>query len=70
MPMTFHSCIVAFRFRFEQLINNRVSLPTSENGIYLARTVAPVLTKALAEVISVILTIRVLSPTYVFISEW
>ncbi|GMS90395.1 hypothetical protein PENTCL1PPCAC_12570, partial [Pristionchus entomophagus] len=53
------------RFRFEQLINNRVSLPTSENGIYLARTVAPVLTKALAEVL-----LRRPADPIGFISDW
>ncbi|GMT20603.1 hypothetical protein PFISCL1PPCAC_11900 [Pristionchus fissidentatus] len=53
------------RFRFEQLINNRVSQPTSENGIYLARTVAPVLTKALAEVL-----LRRPADPIGFISDW
>ncbi|GMR43020.1 hypothetical protein PMAYCL1PPCAC_13215 [Pristionchus mayeri] len=53
------------RFRFEQLINNRVSLPSSENGIYLARTVAPVLTKALAEVL-----LRRPADPIGFISDW
>ncbi|VDM64064.1 unnamed protein product [Angiostrongylus costaricensis] len=37
------------RRRFERMVHGRTDLPTSENGIYLARTVAPVLTKALAE---------------------
>ncbi|VDL76467.1 unnamed protein product [Nippostrongylus brasiliensis] len=39
------------RHRFEKMVHGRTDLPTSENGIYLARTVAPVLTKALAEVL-------------------
>ncbi|KAK6741808.1 hypothetical protein RB195_009591 [Necator americanus] len=39
------------RHRFERMVHGRTDLPTSENGIYLARTVAPVLTKALAEVL-------------------
>ncbi|PAV76297.1 hypothetical protein WR25_16953 isoform C [Diploscapter pachys] len=39
------------RHKFEKMVHGRVDLPTSENGIYLARTVAPVLTKALAEVL-------------------
>ncbi|CAJ0598821.1 unnamed protein product [Cylicocyclus nassatus] len=39
------------RHRFEKMLHGRTDLPTSENGIYLARTVAPVLTKALAEVL-------------------
>ncbi|VDO89962.1 unnamed protein product [Heligmosomoides polygyrus] len=39
------------RYRFERMVHGRTDLPTSENGIYLARTVAPVLTKALAEVL-------------------
>ncbi|KAL6727776.1 hypothetical protein Aduo_009624 [Ancylostoma duodenale] len=39
------------RHRFERMLHGRTDLPTSENGIYLARTVAPVLTKALAEVL-------------------
>lgn len=38
------------RENFESLVNNRVPMPHSENGKYLARTVAPALTKALAEV--------------------
>lgn len=36
--------------RFERLLQEKLDLPGSDNGIYLARTVAPVLTKALAEV--------------------
>ncbi|XGW18517.1 hypothetical protein V3C99_002825 [Haemonchus contortus] len=39
------------RNRFEKMVLGRTDMPTSENGIYLARTVAPVLTKALAEVL-------------------
>ncbi|PIO71269.1 hypothetical protein TELCIR_06836 [Teladorsagia circumcincta] len=39
------------RNRFERMVLGRTDMPTSENGIYLARTVAPVLTKALAEVL-------------------
>ncbi|KAJ1373911.1 hypothetical protein KIN20_036444 [Parelaphostrongylus tenuis] len=39
------------RRRFEHMVHGRTDLPTSENGIYLARTVAPILTKALAEVL-------------------
>uniref|UniRef100_A0A158P856 ANK_REP_REGION domain-containing protein n=1 Tax=Angiostrongylus cantonensis TaxID=6313 RepID=A0A158P856_ANGCA len=39
------------RHRFERIVHDRTDLPTSENGIYLARTVAPVLTKALAEIL-------------------
>jgi hypothetical protein len=38
------------RNRFERLIQEKMDMPTSDNGLYLARTVAPVLTKALAEV--------------------
>lgn len=38
------------RHRFEKAFRGKIDLPTSENGVYLARTVAPVLTKALAEV--------------------
>lgn len=39
--------------RFEQLMQKKMDIPTSDNGLYLARTVAPVLTKALAEVLLV-----------------
>lgn len=39
--------------RFESLIQQKMDIPTSDNGLYLARTVAPVLTKALAEVLLV-----------------
>ncbi|VDK26375.1 unnamed protein product [Anisakis simplex] len=39
------------RHKFERLVQEKIDLPTSDNGLYLARTVAPVLTKALAEVI-------------------
>ena len=53
------------RSKFEKMMNNRVDLPTSENGIYLARTVAPVLTKALAEVL-----LRRPADPIGFISEW
>ncbi|CAJ0580803.1 unnamed protein product, partial [Mesorhabditis spiculigera] len=54
------------RHRFERMVNNnRVDLPTSENGIYLARTVAPVLTKALAEVL-----LRRPADPIGFISDW
>lgn len=38
------------RHRFERLLQEKMDMPTSDNGLYLARTVAPVLTKALAEV--------------------
>lgn len=38
------------RRKFERLLQDKIDLPTSDNGLYLARTVAPVLTKALAEV--------------------
>ncbi|KJH52509.1 ankyrin repeat protein [Dictyocaulus viviparus] len=40
------------RRRYERMVHGRTDLPTSENGIYLARTVAPALTKALAEITS------------------
>lgn len=51
--------------KFEKLIQSKLDLPTSENGLYLARTVAPVLTKALAEM----LLQRPTNPI-TFISEW
>ncbi|VDK52736.1 unnamed protein product [Gongylonema pulchrum] len=39
------------RSSYERFVSERIELlPTTENGLYLARTVAPVLTKALAEV--------------------
>ncbi len=38
------------RMQQELSIGDRTTLPTSENGLYLARTVGPVLTKVLAEV--------------------
>lgn len=44
---------MADRKRFERLIQEKMDIPTSDNGLYLARTVAPVLTKALAEVLLV-----------------
>ncbi|CAJ0942117.1 unnamed protein product, partial [Mesorhabditis belari] len=53
------------RHRFERMVHTRVDLPTSENGIYLARTVAPVLTKALAEVL-----LRRPADPIGFISDW
>uniref|UniRef100_A0A914D337 Uncharacterized protein n=1 Tax=Acrobeloides nanus TaxID=290746 RepID=A0A914D337_9BILA len=53
------------RNRFERLIQEKMDMPTSDNGLYLARTVAPVLTKALAEV----LLKRPANPIG-FISEW
>lgn len=45
----------ADRHRFERMLRGKIDLPTSENGIYLARTVAPILTKALAEVSTALL---------------
>uniref|UniRef100_A0A914GVW4 Uncharacterized protein n=1 Tax=Globodera rostochiensis TaxID=31243 RepID=A0A914GVW4_GLORO len=51
--------------RFERLLHEKLDMPTSDNGLYLARTVAPVLTKALAEV----LLRRPANPVG-FISEW
>uniref|UniRef100_A0AC34QFB3 Uncharacterized protein n=1 Tax=Panagrolaimus sp. JU765 TaxID=591449 RepID=A0AC34QFB3_9BILA len=51
--------------RFEKLIQDKLDLPTSENGLYLARTVAPVLTKALAEML-----LRRPANPIGFISEW
>lgn len=36
--------------RFERFLQEKLDLPSSDNGIYLARTVAPILTKTLAEV--------------------
>ncbi|KAK0420632.1 hypothetical protein QR680_014803 [Steinernema hermaphroditum] len=53
------------RHRFERLMQEKMNLPTSDNGLYLARTVAPVLTKALAEV----LLKRPADPIG-FISDW
>uniref|UniRef100_A0A915EIQ7 Uncharacterized protein n=1 Tax=Ditylenchus dipsaci TaxID=166011 RepID=A0A915EIQ7_9BILA len=53
------------RNRFERLLQEKLDMPTSDNGLYLARTVAPVLTKALAEV----LLKRPANPIG-FISEW
>ena len=35
----------------ELQLNDRRSMPSTENGLYLARTVGPALTKALAEVV-------------------
>lgn len=51
--------------RFEKLLQDKLDLPTSDNGLYLARTVAPVLTKALAEVL-----LRRPANPIGFISEW
>ncbi|CAI5445216.1 unnamed protein product [Caenorhabditis angaria] len=53
------------RHRFEKMFRGRIDLPTSENGIYLARTVAPVMTKALAEVL-----LRRPADPIGFIAEW
>ncbi|TKR64477.1 hypothetical protein L596_025002 [Steinernema carpocapsae] len=53
------------RHRFERMMQEKMNLPTSDNGLYLARTVAPVLTKALAEV----LLKRPADPIG-FISDW
>uniref|UniRef100_A0A0K0F5M1 ANK_REP_REGION domain-containing protein n=1 Tax=Strongyloides venezuelensis TaxID=75913 RepID=A0A0K0F5M1_STRVS len=53
------------RQRYEKFMQERLDMPTSDNGLYLARTVAPVLTKALAEV----LLKRPADPIN-FISEW
>jgi len=53
------------RNRFERLLQEKLDMPTSDNGLYLARTVAPVLTKALAEV----LLKRPANPIG-FISDW
>uniref|UniRef100_A0A1I8BXT1 ANK_REP_REGION domain-containing protein n=1 Tax=Meloidogyne hapla TaxID=6305 RepID=A0A1I8BXT1_MELHA len=51
--------------RFEHLLHERLGMPTSDNGLYLARTVAPVLTKALAEVL-----LRRPANPIGFISDW
>ena len=56
---------VADHRRFERLIQEKMDIPTSDNGLYLARTVAPVLTKALAEVL-----LRRPADPIDFISEW
>ncbi|KAF1761479.1 hypothetical protein GCK72_009735 [Caenorhabditis remanei] len=53
------------RHRFEKTFRGKIDLPTSENGVYLARTVAPVLTKALAEVL-----LRRPTDPIGFIAEW
>uniref|UniRef100_A0AC35TST0 ANK_REP_REGION domain-containing protein n=1 Tax=Rhabditophanes sp. KR3021 TaxID=114890 RepID=A0AC35TST0_9BILA len=54
------------RHRYERFMQERMDgLPTSDNGLYLARTVAPILTKALAEVL-----IRRPADPISFISEW
>ncbi|KAH7727798.1 Protein F34D10.6 b [Aphelenchoides avenae] len=53
------------RHRFERLLQEKMDMPTSDNGLYLARTVAPVLTKALAEVL-----LRRPANPIGFISEW
>lgn len=53
------------RHNFEHYVSDRIELPTTENALYLARTVAPVLTKALAEV----LLQRPADPI-IFISKW
>ncbi|KAL3089107.1 hypothetical protein niasHT_023571 [Heterodera trifolii] len=51
--------------RFERLLHEKLDMPTSDNGLYLARTVAPVLTKALAEVL-----LRRPANPIGFVSEW
>ncbi|KAI6235408.1 Ankyrin repeat and Ankyrin repeat-containing domain-containing protein [Aphelenchoides besseyi] len=56
---------VADRHRFERLLQEKMDIPTSDNGLYLARTVAPVLTKALAEVL-----LRRPADPIDFISDW
>lgn len=53
------------RRRFERLLQDKMDIPTSDNGLYLARTVAPVLTKALAEVL-----LRRPADPIDFISDW
>ncbi|KHN82408.1 Putative ankyrin repeat protein, partial [Toxocara canis] len=53
------------RRKFERLVQDKIDLPTSDNGLYLARTVAPVLTKALAEVL-----LRRPADPIGFLSEW
>uniref|UniRef100_A0A915BIP8 ANK_REP_REGION domain-containing protein n=3 Tax=Parascaris univalens TaxID=6257 RepID=A0A915BIP8_PARUN len=53
------------RRKFERLLQDKIDLPTSDNGLYLARTVAPVLTKALAEVL-----LRRPADPVGFISDW
>jgi len=55
------------RSKFERLMMDKMELnmPASDNGLYLARTVAPVLTKALAEVL-----LRRPADPIGFISEW
>ncbi|CAB3403422.1 unnamed protein product [Caenorhabditis bovis] len=53
------------RHKIERMFRGKGDLPTSENGIYLARTVAPVLTKALAEVL-----LRRPADPIGFISDW
>uniref|UniRef100_A0A0M3HW63 ANK_REP_REGION domain-containing protein n=1 Tax=Ascaris lumbricoides TaxID=6252 RepID=A0A0M3HW63_ASCLU len=53
------------RRKFERLLQDKIDLPTSDNGLYLARTVAPVLTKALAEVL-----LRRPADPIGFISDW
>ncbi|UMM24050.1 hypothetical protein L5515_004469 [Caenorhabditis briggsae] len=51
--------------KLEKTMKGRIEMPTSENGVYLARTVAPVLTKALAEVL-----LRRPADPIGFIAEW
>uniref|UniRef100_A0A1I7SUJ5 ANK_REP_REGION domain-containing protein n=2 Tax=Bursaphelenchus xylophilus TaxID=6326 RepID=A0A1I7SUJ5_BURXY len=53
------------RRKFEKLVEDKMDIPTSDNGLYLARTVAPVLTKALAEVL-----LRRPADPIDFISDW
>lgn len=55
----------ADRNRFERLLQEKLDMPTSDNGLYLARTVAPVLTRALAEVL-----LRRPANPIGFISDW
>ncbi|VDK73506.1 unnamed protein product, partial [Onchocerca ochengi] len=52
-------------YKFEDDLLNDITSPTSDNAIYLARTVAPVLTKALTEV----LLQRPTDPI-IFIADW
>lgn len=51
--------------QFEQLVQAKLDGVTSDSGLYLARTVAPVLTKALAEVL-----LRRPADPIEFISSW
>ncbi|CAD5214744.1 unnamed protein product [Bursaphelenchus okinawaensis] len=53
------------RRKFEKLVEDKMDIPTSDNGLYLARTVAPILTKALAEVL-----LRRPADPIDFISDW